>query len=336
MKYVHITLSWVFGVAFLIFGLLLMMDYLVAGLCFIAVSLLLLPPIRNKAYQKYNVPISAKQRSLSVGVLIVASFFFIGQTDQNRAEELAQQEKLEVEEKAAALLQEKKDDFNANREEIIASLRSTLEEQNYRGVVVQAKEYLPFQDPEVAHINKKANLELVELQKQKRLAQEKAENEKRTENILVQLKGIPASAYRSNQRLYQELVDMNPKIPLYQEKLSFYSGKIEEQEAKEREEESRREEKRKRRIASFGEPPTQSAWDGSYYPVERYLERVANDPESIDISGCTSVYQTDQGWLVGCDYRGRNGFGGMVRQSNWFTIVHGAVIKMHDSSAFNP
>ena len=335
MKYVYTTLSWFFGLAFLFIGFVSFRDP-GAALCFIAISLLLLPPVRKKAFQKYSVPITTKQRSISIGVLIVASFFFIGQSSEQRAEEIAQQEQQEAKEKAAALLQEKRDSFEANREKIIASLRSSLEEKDYRGVIAQAKEYLPVQDPEVAEINKQANMKLVEIQKQKRLAQQEAENEKRTESILGQLKGIPVSAYRSNQRLYQELVDMNPSVPLYQEKLSFYSNKIQEQEAKEEAEKRRREEKYQQRVATFGEPPTQSPWDGSYYEVERYLERVANDPDSIDISGCTGVYFNDQGWLVGCDYRGRNGFGGMVRQSNWFSIAHGSVIKMHESSAFSP
>jgi hypothetical protein len=324
------------SIAFMLFGLISILGNPVTGLCLITISLLLLPPVRKKAFQKYNVPITTNQRSISIFVLIVASFFFTGQNEQRRAEETAQQEQQEAKEHAAALLQSKKENFEANREKIIASLKSALEKGDYRGLIAQAKEYLPVQDPEVAEINKQANMKLVEIQKQKRLAQQKAENEKRTENILVQLKGIPVSAYRSNQRLYQELVDMNANVPLYQEKLSFYSAKVAEEVAKEKAEKRRREEKYQQRVAAFGEPPTQSAWDGSYYEVERYLKRIANDPESIDISGCTGVYHNDQGWLVGCDYRGRNGFGGMVRQSNWFSISHGTVINMHESSAFSP
>ncbi len=46
------------------------------------------------------------------------------------------------------------------------------------------------------------------------------------------------------------------------------------------------------------------------------------------------MYKTDDGWLVGCDYRGRNGFGGMIRNSNWFTIRHKHVIAMHDADRY--
>ncbi len=79
----------------------------------------------------------------------------------------------------------------------------------------------------------------------------------------------------------------------------------------------------------------QSAWDGSYLPVTNYLETIANDPDSIDIDACTKVYYTTEGWLVGCDYRGRNAFGGIVRQSNWFTVVHNQVSAMHETDKYS-
>lgn len=102
-------------------------------------------------------------------------------------------------------------------------------------------------------------------------------------------------------------------------------------------EQARKEEQRKKRIERFGEPPTQSQWDGSYREVEKYLERVANDPDSIKIEGCTGVSHDDsQGWLVGCDFRGRNAFGGLVKNSNWFVIRHGAVIKALPAGTYKP
>jgi hypothetical protein len=90
---------------------------------------------------------------------------------------------------------------------------------------------------------------------------------------------------------------------------------------------------RKRREDKFGEKPEKML--GSYSEVRRYLRATANDPESIEIEQCTDVYTSDQGWLVGCDYRGDNAFGGTVRQSNWFTIVDGRVVERHDPDAFS-
>ena len=83
-------------------------------------------------------------------------------------------------------------------------------------------------------------------------------------------------------------------------------------------------------VAWYGEPPRRSSWDGSYSSVKQYLKRIANDPESIKFSGCTGVEVTHDGWLVGCNYRGANAFGGIIRQAHWFTIRQDQVVQMHD------
>ncbi|WMO12859.1 hypothetical protein [Pseudoalteromonas piscicida] len=167
------------------------------------------------------------------------------------------------------------------------------------------------------------------------MRKEKLDREAKTKELLAKLKKVPASEFKENKDLYQQLVNLNSDDKTYQQKFDYYSKQLSQQQEKERKEQEKLKREREARIAKFGEPPTQSAWDGSYYEVERYLERVANDPDSINIDGCTNVYHTESGWLVGCDYRGRNGFGGMIRQSNWFTIIHGQVIQMHDASAYS-
>ena len=81
----------------------------------------------------------------------------------------------------------------------------------------------------------------------------------------------------------------------------------------------------------YGEKPKRSAWDGSYYEVERHLELVARDPRSVDVIGCTEPVTVDEGWEVRCDYRAANGFGGLVRESKWFRIAFGKVQGMRDA-----
>ena len=81
--------------------------------------------------------------------------------------------------------------------------------------------------------------------------------------------------------------------------------------------------------AKFGKRPDQSEWDGSYREVKRYLASAANDPDSIEISGCTKTSVDEKaGWIVGCEYRGKNAFGGLIKNSNWFVIKNQAVVKM--------
>jgi len=47
----------------------------------------------------------------------------------------------------------------------------------------------------------------------------------------------------------------------------------------------------------------------------------------------TEVYRASEGWLVGCDYGGRNGFGGLIRKSNWFAIKHVQAVEIREPSA---
>ena len=199
----------------------------------------------------------------------------------------------------------------------------SIQNSDYKKAVSLSSKYLPSKNKDIIELNTKAKSELA--------ASVRISN---TNKILAELKTIPASKYKENMDLYQQLVTNNPGNEKYKSKLNYYSKLIKEQKEKGRIAQEKLTKEREARIAKFGEPPAQSAWDGSYYQVEMYLERIANDPDSIKIDGCSKLRYTESGWLVGCDYRGRNAFGGMIRQSNWFTIVHGRVIKMHDSSAY--
>ena len=151
----------------------------------------------------------------------------------------------------------------------------------------------------------------------------KAEIEKTKKEILKQLKKIPSSKYEKNKNLYQKLLNYEPNNKKYKEKVEFYSNKLKIATQKE-----------KIKLAIFGEKPTQSSWDGSYYAVETYLKRVARDPDSVKISNCTQVYEGKEGWLVGCEWRGKNGFRGMNATVNWFTIRQNKVILMEKASAY--
>lgn len=83
-------------------------------------------------------------------------------------------------------------------------------------------------------------------------------------------------------------------------------------------------------VAKLGKRPVQSAWDGSYYEVERYLKRTANDPDSIDIEGCTTVVAGTDGWNVRCRFRGTNAFGAKILLSQVFVIKNGQVVRTVD------
>lgn len=53
-------------------------------------------------------------------------------------------------------------------------------------------------------------------------------------------------------------------------------------------------------------------------------------------NSCIACPQSEKtGWLVGCNYQGRNGFGGMVRKANWFTIQRSQVVKVEPGNAYS-
>jgi len=153
-------------------------------------------------------------------------------------------------------------------------------------------------------------------------AAEAAQRKKQEAELLAKVKALPASPAVANRDAYAELCKLVPGNKLYQEKFALYDRltKKEEQQFQER-------------LERFGAVPIYNGWDGSYYEVKFYLKQVANDPDSIKLDGCSKVYGSDSGWLVACNYLGRNAFGGMIRKSNWFTIRNGRVVNMEPASA---
>ena len=84
-------------------------------------------------------------------------------------------------------------------------------------------------------------------------------------------------------------------------------------------------------LARFGPAPTLSAWDGGSRGVQRCLERVARDPESVEVENCTQPIRSDlaaaatdtdlpDGWVTVCEWSARNGFGGMNRTRSTFVL----------------
>tara|TARA_R110001606_G_scaffold345151_2_gene493966 strand:- start:29460 stop:30326 length:867 start_codon:yes stop_codon:yes gene_type:complete len=287
-------------------------------------------------YTKTKKELPFKLRAISIFVLFIAFGIFAGQAQERRAAELDAQEAKEQARKVAEARQEDVDYFNSNKSKIISSASSALADEKYQTVIRQTGKYLPANDAELNEIYRKAKKALDEMARVEKEKKEKLQREAKTKELLNKLKRVPASEFKENKKLYQQLVRLNPGDAKYKQKFDYYSHKLDEKLENEKREQEKLKKERESRIAKFGEPPTRSAWDGSYYAVERHLKRVANDPDSIEIDGCTKVYHTKKGWLVGCDYRGRNGFGGMVRQSNWFTIVYNQVIEMHDATAYSP
>jgi len=147
----------------------------------------------------------------------------------------------------------------------------------------------------------------------------------REDELVALLKRVPSSDLQKNHDYYAELCGLDPANVSYKKKLAHYQGKI-----------KKAKDAQKAREKLWGPAPVQSGWDGSYYEVKRFLKQSANDPDSIAMAGCTDVsFVSGKGWLVGCNYRGKNAFGGLIKTSNWFIIRHGQVVKMEPGDAYS-
>ena len=66
-------------------------------------------------------------------------------------------------------------------------------------------------------------------------------------------------------------------------------------------------------LALCGEAPRVSSWDGAPVGLESAIKKIANDPDSIDVSDCTTpVLSKDNCWVSTCNVRGKNGFGALI------------------------
>ncbi len=77
-----------------------------------------------------------------------------------------------------------------------------------------------------------------------------------------------------------------------------------------------------------GPKPINSPWDGSVPEVERYLERVLNDPDSYEHVSSTVPVVRGEYWLVRSSFRGKNAFGGLVLNTKTFYIQQNQVVRV--------
>lgn len=57
--------------------------------------------------------------------------------------------------------------------------------------------------------------------------------------------------------------------------------------------------------------------------VNSYLRQIMNDPDSLQIQKCSDPFTSPDGWVIGCEYRGKNPFGGMILKKSLFIINNG-------------
>lgn len=309
--------GWVGGAAALVFAGLLIFGGEVPYFAFslLIASALLLPVARKLAYSRTGFRLHIALRSASV-VAVMFSGIVLQQAVNNR---------------------EKAQYFEANSGSIIKDARDALNDGDYSHAKALSAKYaiIKNNDLEAIYSESKAYLDAAERAENEanaeserlaNLAAEKKKQNERVGEIIAELKTIPSSEYTKNWGLYLELTKLLPDNAKYQNKLSYYRVKMDEEDSRNLAIAQEQERERNALIAKFGVKPLK--FGRSYSPVKRYLKYSANDPDSIDIQGCNDVSYNEQGWLVACTYRGKNAFGALIRDSNWFTILNGVVVNV--------
>jgi len=217
MNYLLSALSWVFGVFFLITGLIGLFNWPLGGMCFLLIALILLPPVRKLVHSKTNKRLPTKGEALALTILLITGVVAVVHVQAKKNVEQKSQE-------TARARQQKIDHFNANRDAIISSVQSAMEENNYKLAISLASDYLVVGDKQLEELHARAQIELSNIQ-----------NAERTEQLLVELKNLARSDYQRNTDIYKELVKLHPENKDYNRELTSFSKRLsQEQEKKEK------------------------------------------------------------------------------------------------------
>ena len=211
--------------------------------------------------------------------------------------------KVEFEQEKTKLLNKQ---FNTRKAHIISKLNSAIEKKDLDAINSIRSSYSHITDKDFLKTLKKSEIVEADL-------------------IINKLKSIPTKKTKLNYQYYKRLVELKPSISRYKKKMDYYNNILIDKEAKE--------------VAKkifYGDKPTASGWDGSYFEVKNYLKRVMKDPSSLDIVSCSNVYKIDNiGWAVNCSYRGKNSFGALTLNSNWFIIRRNIVVSVKENNAYS-
>ena len=289
MSYVYVTLSWVFGLLFLLTGLVWLVDSIIVGFLLIGAAGFLLPPVRAFVHAKTGREMSTKARSVVVFVLLAASGLLGVEALKIKEEALTAEKARQNAEMAAKAKEERLEYFNRNKGEIMSSLRSSLVDGEYQAVLEESSKYLFSGDEVLEEINAEAKRELA--------ARQQVE---KTENVLSELNSVEKGEFKRKKDLYQELLTLHPDSSHYKERFEFYSEKVAEQIAVA---------ERRERIESQFSP-----WDGAHRNLERSIKEGMHDPDSYDHVE-TRFWDRGDHLIVLTTFRGKNAFGGVVRNS---------------------
>lgn len=298
MKYVYLALGWTFGVLFALAGVVSLFESPLGGLCLLAIAALFLPPVRTFAFAKTGQTMSPKFRGVFAFVLFAIFGTIIGDHQKQKELEAEAQQAKALEERVAQKKREALDYFNANRVEILSTVKASITSGDHKTAISESLKYREAKDVELEGLFTQA----------------------KSQALLSELKTIPKSDNEKQLGIYQQLVSLDPANASYKKELDAYSKKL----ADEKQRKLAAEERKKRIESQF------SAWDGSHRSLERVVKSSMHNPDSYE--HVKTVYWDRKDHLVvQTTFRGTNGFGGVVTNSAKAKVsLDGVVIALLD------
>lgn len=291
MDKLYKILSWIFGVLAILLGLALLTMSVIGGLAFLMIGLLLLPPARDYVFNKYKVSITGSTRGFLIAVFFFVSIGFIANDSANSGEAKEKQEAKAATEKIEQKKKNNLEYFAKNKAAILKQLNAQLNTKDYKAVVDGARKYLASKDSDLHAVHDKAKEKLL-------LAD------------LNQVK-INQNNFGKLQSIYQQLSNIDSNSKEYKESAEYYAKQIKIVEDKKKEEALKQqmvEQRNKELQAQF------SSWDGSHRGLERHIKKVMNDPDSYQHDETRYIDHGDY-LIIITSFRGKNGFGGVVRNT---------------------
>ncbi|WP_313473974.1 hypothetical protein [Stutzerimonas kunmingensis] len=285
------VIGWALGGLLATFGLTLLFGAPIGGLLFLCTALFLLPPARSFLHAKTGrtLPSSSRRWGVIIGVLV--ALIGVGVDSQMREVRAAQEAEQQRIAKEAEQLKERALEFLASRDALFYEARRDLEKKAFDKVVSSLSPYRHVDDTELNELIAAG----VAGQKQQRAAEQEKQ-------LLASLNEMPQGAAGLRRDAYSTLSKLRPENAQYKTEHQKYAGLAKEEEQRAQ----AAAERRKRVEAQF------SAWDGSHRGLERLVKQSMNDPDSYEHDQTKFVDKGDY-LVVFMTFRGRNGFGGMVR-----------------------
>jgi hypothetical protein len=313
------NLWWIVTVALVLFGAMVTRESWIAGLMLIAFGAVVSPFGFSRILSWLNADDPLHCRVIIVLVALASSTYVLSEhtarvaadaAEESRIQALADARAAEAKQAAdtAAQLSATQAYFAANRASVLSEFAAAVDGKNLpTAKAIRDRFILAVQDPEFdlilnRYVSLREDVERAEAEKT-RLA--------KIADLTKQLSTVGATDYDQAFTIYAQLVALEPTNKSYQQKLDRFVKARDEKAAKEAEAlaaAKAKAERQKKIEAQF------SGYSGVHYNFERILKEAMNDPDSYDH---VETKYIDKGSFIRVflTFRGKNGFGGMVKNT---------------------